>query len=150
VETMGHYTVFLVVDAKKGGLALFSYTPADEIRRTTTLVSPAGDTFLPLEEDALSPGVRNLVSMSNPLFANMFGSLGKNIYCIVFPGKDKSGATVVDPLGKGKVTIIVNSHSFSWRLPLGSLLPPRTCPNCGEHFPGNYEFCPFDGTKLKP
>jgi TPR repeat/Tetratricopeptide repeat len=149
VQTMGRYIVFLVVDAKKGGLSLLSYTPADEIRRTTTLVSPAGDTFIPLEEDALSPGARNLVSVSNPLLANMFGSWGKNINFLVFPGKDKSGAKVVDPLGKGKLTITINSHSFSWHLPLGSLLPPRTCPTCGEQFPGNYEFCPFDGTKLK-
>ena len=32
---------------------------------------------------------------------------------------------------------------------LGSLLPDETCPKCGEVLPGNYKFCPYDGTRLE-
>jgi len=112
------------------------------------MVSPSGHTFTPLDEDALVPGARNLFSMSKPLFSNMFGSMGKHFEFLIFPGKDKSGAKVVDPLGTGTLRFNVNSHSFAWHLPLGSLLPPKSCPTCGQTFPGNYEFCPYDGTKL--
>jgi hypothetical protein len=148
VETIGRYTVFLVLDAKKAPLGVFDYTPAERLRSTATMVSPSGDMFTPLDEDALVPGARNLFSVWKPLFSNMFGSMGKHFEFLIFPGKDKSGAKVVDPLGMGTLTINVNSHSFAWRLPLGSLLPQKSCPTCGQTFPGNYEFCPYDGTKL--
>jgi hypothetical protein len=42
VQLYERYTVFLVLDAKKGGLVLLDYTPAGVIRSTTTLVNPAG------------------------------------------------------------------------------------------------------------
>jgi hypothetical protein len=42
----------------------------------------------------------------------------------------------------------MGEKEFHWRLPLGSLLPPKICPKCGETFSGAYKFCPWDGSTL--
>jgi trehalose/maltose transport system substrate-binding protein len=148
VQMFDRYTLFLVIDAKKDGRAVLDYIPSELIHSTTAMVSPRGETFTPLNEDALVWRARILLPMLKPLLSKQFGSLGQHMEFLFFPGKDKSGAKIVDPLGTGTLTINVNSHSFAWHLPLGSLLPQKSCPICGQTFPGNYEFCPYDGTKL--
>jgi hypothetical protein len=43
VQMFDRYTVFIVIDAKKGGRAVLDYTPSELIRSTATMVSPQGD-----------------------------------------------------------------------------------------------------------
>ena len=38
--------------------------------------------------------------------------------------------------------------TYRWRLPLGSLLPPRYDAKTGEKFSGNYLYSPFTGKEL--
>lgn len=33
---------------------------------------------------------------------------------------------------------------------IGEQLDTMFCPNCGKHFPGGSQYCPYDGTELKP
>ena len=40
---------------------------------------------------------------------------------------------------------LVNKIEFDWKKAEG-----MKCPQCGRELPGNYKFCPFDGTKLVP
>jgi hypothetical protein len=84
-----------------------------------------------------------------PLMANFMGRFGQNLTFVVFPGKDSEGNKVADALGEGHLVLFENGHTFSWRLPLASLLPEKICPKCGEHLPGSYKFCPYDGTNLQ-
>jgi hypothetical protein len=149
LNTLRDYTVMAVVDAKKGGLAVFTYVAADEILKTAKLTVPDGTTFSALLESDLSPGARNLISMMKPFFANILGQFGQNTVFVVFPAKGADGDKLIDPYQEGHFSFVENGHSFSWRLPLGSLLPDETCPKCGEVLPGNYKFCPYDGTKLE-
>ena len=44
--------------------------------------------------------------------------------------------------------VTVAEKVFRYRLPLGSVLPPRFDPNTEETFPGNYNYSPFTGAKL--
>jgi hypothetical protein len=92
----------------------------------------------------------NSENVMKPVFANMMGQFGQNTIFVVFPGKGADGDQLIDPYKEGQLSFVENGHSFSWRLPLGSLLPDETCPKCGEVLPGNYKFCPYDGTKLEP
>jgi hypothetical protein len=87
--------------------------------------------------------------LMKPIFANMMGQFGQNTIFVVFPGKGSDGDKLIDPYKEGQLSFVENGHSFSWRLPLGSLRPDETCPKCGEVLPGNYKFCPYDGTKLE-
>ena len=147
LRTAQDYVLIAVVDAKKGQSGL-SFTPADDILKSAKLTAPDGQTVTPLAEANLNPAAQNLAGVVRPLFAGMMGRLGQNFELLVFPGADTAGKKVADPMGEGRVTLAENEHSFSWRLPLASLLPEKICPKCGEHLPGNYKYCPYDGTKL--
>jgi len=147
-KTVEDYTIVGVVDAKKGGLAGFSYTASDVVQKTAKLTAPNGKVFSPLSESDLSNAARNLVSMLKPFFGNLLGQLGQNTIFVVFPAKDEDGKSLIDPLKEGRFVVDENNHEASWQLPLASLLPENICPTCGEHLPGNYKFCPYDGTKL--
>ena len=149
LKAVQEYTVIGVIDAKKEGLGGLSFTPADEILKTAELTDSAGKTVLPIADSDLNPSVQNLLSAMKPLFANLMGRIGQNMSFVVFPGKDSDGNTVADAQGEGHLAFTENGHSFAWRLPLASLLPEKICPKCGEHLPGSYKFCPYDGTKLQ-
>src|SRR5438105_3635071 len=60
VRALEDYTLVAVVDAKKGGLAVFTYTPADEIRKSATLITPAGNKLSPVDDSDLTPAAKNL------------------------------------------------------------------------------------------
>jgi hypothetical protein len=147
LKTAQDYVLIAVVDAKKGQSGL-SFTPSDDILKSAKLTAPDGQTVTPLADANLNPAAQNLVGVVKPLFAGMMGRLGQNFELLVFPGADSAGQKVADPMGEGRLTLAENEHSFSWRLPLASLLPEKICPKCGEHLPGNYKYCPYDGTKL--
>ena len=87
--------------------------------------------------------------MLKPIMANMLGQFGKSLEFYAFPAKDKADKPLADPFANGKIKVAMSGRSFSWRLPLGSLMRPKKCATCGEEFSGNYNVCPFDGTKLK-
>jgi hypothetical protein len=44
--------------------------------------------------------------------------------------------------------VVLAGTEFKFRLPLGSLLPPKFDPNTHEKFPGNYIYSPYTGSKL--
>ncbi len=149
LKTLAKYTLVAVVDAKKGGLAMLDYAPKDDVIANTKITAPNGKTYNSLPPNDLTPAAKNLFSILQPLMANMLGQFGQNLTFVVFPGQDSAGKRLVDPLAPGKLIVSANGHPLSYRLPLGSLLPEKTCDTCGEHFPGNYNVCPYDGTKLK-
>jgi hypothetical protein len=149
MKTLEGYTVMLVIDARKGPMATFTYPTPEVLRKNTKLILPSGDILSPLSDDELTPAAKNLFSMVKPLLGSMLGQFGQNAEFMFFNNKDKDGKPLLDPTGTGKLVVNSNGHSATWRLPLGSLLAEKTCPVCGEKLPGNYMFCPYDGTKLK-
>lgn len=86
--------------------------------------------------------------MMKPLFANMLGPMGQNMVFFLFPSNNKEGQKIADSKKEGSFSVEMGEREFRWRLPLGSLLPPKICPTCGEKLSGAYKFCPWDGTKL--
>jgi len=84
------------------------------------------------------------------MFANMIkmvtaedaGSMGDNFNIFFFPAKS------VDASSEGDFHIRVGDQLYSWRFPLAALLEMSTCATCGSQWPGNYNFCPWEGTPL--
>jgi len=62
--------------------------------------------------------------------------------------KENKDGQILDAKKEGSFTLTCYGREFSWRLPLGSLLPPKFDPETGESFPGNYHFNPFSGREL--
>jgi len=87
--------------------------------------------------------------MIKPVIANTLGPLGQNMHFLLFPAKDKNGQNIAEAKKEGAFSVKLGEREFKWRLPLGSLLPPKICPKCGEKLSGAYNYCPYDGTPLK-
>lgn len=150
LSLVSNYIMILVVDAHKTEIGgALGYAPLDVILKNTTLTLPSGQKLTPLEEETLPPESQKVFSYMKPVFAKMMGKLGENAHILLFSNKDKDGKTLLNSTDMGKMVIDENGHTSTWRLPLGSLLPALTCPKCNEQFPGNYLYCPYDGTKLK-
>ena len=88
-------------------------------------------------------------ALLKPMLSNMLGPMGKNFNFYVFPGMTKDKKLIANAKAESNFTVQNGEEAFKWRLPLGSLLPPKTCAKCGEKLNGAFKFCPYDGTPLK-
>ena len=147
VARMEDANVFLVIDGKINPLGIDYTTPAD-LQKNFSVGDPNGQPLLLIPDNQQSAAIRNLLAVMSPVLANMLGDFGKHASFFVFEGKAKNGLRRVDPKKPGVLIARFAGEDFRWRLPLGSLLPPKICPKCKESFPGNYSFCPFDATPL--
>jgi hypothetical protein len=95
----------------------------------------------------MNAGAANLLKMMKPVTANMMGQLGQGMHFIAFPGTDDS-KLLLDAKKPGQFVVKMGAKEFAFRLPIGSVLPPKMDKETGERFPGNYEFNPFTGKKL--
>ncbi len=147
VAAVDDYILVAALQGTIGTLGVMSSISKEELEKETTLV--IGKTSLsPIPEGDLSPGARNFIQMMKPLLANMMGAMGQGMHFIAFKGKDAEGKHLVDPKAKGRIVVKMGAKEFPFRLPLGSLLPPKIDTDSGEHFPGNYDYNPFTGKKL--
>ena len=72
------------------------------------------------------------------------------MHLYLFPAKNKADKPIMEAKKDGAFTIGLADESFNWKLPLGSLLPPKVCPVDGEELNGAWKFCPWHGEALKP
>lgn len=148
IKILRPYTVIVVVDGKIGAFGGVTYMPEAAIRDSIQIKDSKGARYLPLSEGAIDADTKSLLSMMKPLFANMLGPMGQNMYFFLFPSNNKEGQKIADAKKEGSFSVEMGEREFRWRLPLGSLLPPKICPTCGEKLSGAYKFCPWDGSKL--
>lgn len=146
VEALEDYTAFVVVRSKTGVFGGMTNTGRDEIQENISLVVE-GNQMLPLKPDEMSSDASAFYSMMKPMMAQMLGQLGQGMEFFVYPNKRK-GKLIIDPQKEGNFYFELFGEKYDWRLPLGSLLPPRIDPKTGETFPGNYKFNPYTGAEL--
>ncbi len=70
------------------------------------------------------------------------------MHFVLFPAESEDGTAIVDPTREGVFTIVLLGQEFAFRLPLGSILPPKYDPATDEQFPGNFNYNPYTGTEL--
>jgi len=147
-STLDRYTLVIVLSAQIGPFGGMTYKSEEAVRGSVTLRDAQNTTYAPLADSQISPDAKNLMAMMKPLLANMLGPLGQNFTYLFFNAKTKTGRPLADPMSEGSFSAIVADHEFKFRLPLGSLLPPKFDPATHEQFPGNYLYSPFTGSKL--
>jgi hypothetical protein len=150
VKELEPYVVVAVADGQMGILASVNFAAPESLRSAVTIEVSEGKLFSALPDSEISPGVRNLTQMVQPVLGNMMGALGTHVAFLVFPGIDKGGHPTVEPSKEGTFVVHVGTVAMHYKLPLGSLLPPMIDAKSGETFPGNYHFNPFTGVKLAP
>lgn len=142
------YVMFAVVDGKIGSFGGVTYKSEEVVRSTIQVVDSQGTVYRPLSNDKIDPDTRNMLAMMKPVLSNMIGKMGENMHFVVFPAKDAAGRRIADPYKEGALSLKMGSDVFKWRLPLGSLMPAKTCPVDGEVMSGAWKFCPWHGDKL--
>lgn len=87
--------------------------------------------------------------MMGPVLVNMLGPMGQNMHFFLFSSKKKNGQEIAVAKREGAFSVKLDKREFKWRLPLGSLLPPKVCPIDGEKLNGAWKFCPWHGVALR-
>lgn len=148
LKVLRPYTLLAVVDGAVGTFGGITYRPEAEIRSNLTLRDSKGASIPPIETSAVSGDVINLIQMMKPVLANMLGPMGENFNFYIFPASTPDGAVIADGKKKGAFSVKLDNREFRWKLPLDSLLPPKTCAKCKESCKGSWDYCPWCGTKL--
>ena len=148
-EIFAKYTVVAAVKGSIGNFGVDKFASDDELRAQLRLVDPHGNSYAPIAADKLDSRLVVLIQVLKPLMASVVGQMGTNLNFYAFPAKTQDGKPVADPFGAGKLAVKLGSEEYAFRLPLGSLLPPRHDPASREVFPGSYRYNPYTGAALQ-
>jgi hypothetical protein len=146
LKALEDYTMFVLVHAKTGIGGITDPSSREDMLLNSTL-EVGGETIKPLDGDSISPVASTIVDSLKPVLTHMLGQFGQILQIIVYPSK-KDGKVMLDPRAAGSFTYTFFDQTYRWRLPLGSLMPPKFDPKTKERFPGNYDFNPYTGAKL--
>jgi len=144
---LADYTVIAMLRAKPGATGVTDVQSKAELIKNAR-VEVSGTVIEPLAPEVISPVAQVLLSQLKPAMASMAGAVGGAMEFVVYPAKSADGKPLLDAAQNGTLKITLYEDTFTWRLPLGSLLPARIDKKSGEEFPGNYQFNPFTGDKL--
>jgi hypothetical protein len=144
---LADYTVIAMLRAKAALGGLTDVQSKEEIVKNAR-VEVNGTVLEPLAQDKISPIAQLMLAQLKPALAGMAGAVGGAMEFVVYPAKSADGKVLVDAMQNGTLKVKLYENNYSWRLPLGSLLPARVDQKSGEEFPGNYQFNPFTGDKL--
>jgi len=148
VEVLDPYVVVAVVSGTVGPFGGAQYQSEQDIRTGLRVKIQDGATYDPLVEDQISADAQNLLAAMKPALANLLGPMGENMHFYLFPATTEQGERIADAKSEGVFAVQLGEENYRWRLPLGSLLPRKSCPKCQEALNGAYKFCPWDGTEL--
>jgi hypothetical protein len=143
------YMFIAVVDGKMGAFGGITYKSEANIRSSIFIKDSHGTVYPPISEDKIDINAKNFLSATKPILANALGPLGQNLHFFLFPTENKKGQKIAEAKSEGAFSVKIDEKEFRWKLPLGSILPPKICPSCGEKLSGAYKYCPWDGTKLQ-
>jgi len=149
IKVLRPYLLIVVADGKVGNFGGITYKSETTIRNNIQIIDNQGTNFRPLAEDNVNADTKNFLSMMKPVFVNMLGPMGQNMHFFLFPAKNKTGQNIASAMKVGDFSVKLDEREFKWRLPLGSLLPPKVCPVDGEKMNGAWKFCPWHGVELK-
>lgn len=139
-----------IVAAVRGKIGYFGgVTFLDEASIREQLVLKYDDvTYDPLDNDDIDADLKSFIDIMRPMFSNMMGDMGENLYFVVYQD-GASNSAIIDPYGDKNLTLTLNDFSDSLQFPLSSLLQPKKCPKDGALFNGKWLFCPHHGDALK-
>jgi hypothetical protein len=145
------YNLFLIGVGDMGAANLI-WTQEKEIKKNVALRDQHGNLYKPLEETPKD--VSSLISVMKPMLKNMMGDFGEGLQFVLFSAKDSSGTSFSDPRKSSEIFLDVSelmgpaTSTYSWKLPLTSLTPPKYCSVGKEKVEANWKYCPWHGNKL--
>ena len=152
---MRPYFLIVVVQADISPFGAFNFLEEPRIRRG--LEVSYTDASGRRSALAVLPTTNNdfelLLQQLGPVLANAMGNLGQNFNFYAFSAVDDDGNRIASPYDSGSINVRLNAREgsptvFSFEAPLDSLYVPRICPN-GKPAHISWNYCPWDGTRLK-
>jgi hypothetical protein len=148
LKVVNPYLIVIVVDGNSGPFGAVTYKSESSIRESIQCSDNSGTRYHPLREEQINSDMKNFLLMMKPILSNMLGPMGQNMHFVLFPAKNDKGVSLLDAKKEGIFIIKLGEREFKWRLPIGSLLPMKTCPVDGEKMNGAWKYCPWHGSKL--
>lgn len=148
-KTFEDYLLICAVDIKIGSGASMSFKPKPELEKSILLTDLNNKVYKPLPESEINYDTKNLLANISPMFAQMFGKMGKGMHFFLFKIKDNKGINIINEYEKGEFTVEFSENKFKWNLPLSALIESKFCPIDNKEMSGNWSFCPFHGKELK-
>ncbi|GAB3089451.1 hypothetical protein [Lysobacter terrae] len=142
------YTVVAAVKGTIGSFGVSTFESEADLRAKLRVRDASGKQYPPIAADKMDRRLTMLIQIMRPMFKNLLGEMGDNLQFYAFPGKGSDGKRLADPIGSGTFSVNLGDESYSYRLPLGSLLVPSRDAKTGEVFPGSYRFNPYTGSEL--
>ena len=148
INVLRPYTLIVIADGNIDASGGITYRSEIDLQTRIRIKDSQGMPYFPLSEDEVDAGAKNLLSRIKPALIKMLGSMGQNMHFFFFPAKNKQGQSIADAKSRGAFSLRLDKKEFRWRLPLGSLFPPKICLKCKEECYGTWNFCPWCGIKL--
>jgi hypothetical protein len=146
LAVLDDYMIFAIARAKLTMATLDARSKSEMLSNARLEI---GDkTIDPIAPENLTPGAQAILVSVKPVLAGMMGKVGQSVEMVIYPSK-QGDQKLIDPLKPGSFKYTLYEQTFTWRLPLVSLLPPKVDPKTSEEFPGNYEFNPYTGEPLR-
>jgi hypothetical protein len=146
LAVLDDYIIFAIARAKLTMATLDARSKSEMLSNARLEI---GDkTIDPIAPENLTPAAQAILVAFKPVLAGMMGKVGQSIEMVIYPSK-QGDQKLIDPLKPGSFKYTLYEQTFTWRLPLVSLLPPKVDPKTSEEFPGNYEFNPYTGEPLR-
>lgn len=147
-KLLDRYVMVAVMEGTIGPLGGMTFTAEDALRGSVRLIDGQGRAVETLEADAIDSDTQNFLAMMKPMLSKMLGPFGANVHFVLFPATTKSGARYADPRSESIFHVELSGERFTYRLPLGALLPRKVCPKDGERLNGAWKYCPRHGVEL--
>ena len=147
LSIMDDYEIIAVISGKVGLGGVLLGASREDLMKSVT-VKMADTTLQPLTQGELSNEMNSFLKTMQPVLAGLLGQFGQSMQLLVFKGADSAGKRLLDPQQAGSFAVMLGDEAFQFRLPLGSLLPPKFDASSSEQFPGNYNFNPYTGKQL--
>ncbi len=143
------------IESKLKGYSLFSVVNSDispfegfKIKDAVVSIVNNDAILKPIPDEDVPADIKELINLLRPTLAGMVGQLGEQMIFYVFKNNLEDGTTAISPYNTGKLDIKVNDAGFIYRLPLQSMVEKKICSEDQEQLNGNWEYCPWHGTKL--
>lgn len=146
LQALQDYMIFGLVHAKSGIGGITDASSKEDLLLNTTL-EIGGQTVQPLAPESLSPAAAAILGGFKPGLERTMGQFGASMQILIYPAL-RAGKPLIDPSAAGTFRFTLYGQTFTWHLPLASLLPPKFDRGTHEQFPGNYDFNPYTGAKL--
>lgn len=148
IKLLEPYIVTFILLGKVGTFGGIKYESVEKIYDKSKIVFSDNHSLHPIDRNEIDPDAKNFLDVMKPVFANTMGEMGENMQYVLFSAKYQNGDYYINPKEKDHFIVHVSNEEFKFKLPLASLFPKKSCPNCGEKLNGLYSFCPYDGYQL--